>query len=145
MEKIWTTLIKEAKNKINTHEIEPFIEYGNNSCAILTKDNNIYTGVNITSNSSINTSAEKSAVLNMINNGETKIVKMVILNELEEIISPSIQCLDYLLELSETYGEVEVLLNESGETATVLELLPDWWGTYRNSNWCKTQKSTVYT
>ena len=69
----------------------------------------------------------------MINNGETKIAKMVILNELEEIISPSIQCLDYLLELSETYGEVEVLLNESGETATILELLPDWWGTYRNS------------
>jgi hypothetical protein len=26
-----------------------------------------------------------------------------------------------------------------------LELLPDWWGTYRNSKWCKTQKSTVYT
>jgi len=133
MERIWTTLIKEAKSKINAHEIEPFIEYGNNSCAILTEDNNIYTGVNIISNSNINTSAEKSAVINMINNGEKNITKMVILNELEEIIPPSIQCLDYLLELSDSYGEVEVLLSENGESKKVIELLPDWWGTYRNS------------
>ena len=133
MERIWTTLIKEAKSKIDAHEIEPFIEYGNNSCAILTDNNNIYTGVNIISNSNINTSAEKSAVINMINNGEKNITRMVILNELEEIIPPSIQCLDYLLELSSSYGEVEILLSESGESKKIIELLPDWWGTYRNS------------
>lgn len=133
MERIWSTLIKEAKKKINSREIAPFIEYGNNSCAILTENNNIYTGVNITSNSSIDSSAEKSAVIDMINNGEKAISKMVILNELEEIIPPSIECLDYLLELSSNYGNIDVLINESGDTKKVIELLPDWWGTYRNT------------
>ena len=132
MERIWSTLIKEAKSKINSHEIAPFIEYGNNSCAILTDNNNIYTGVNITSNSTISTSAEKSAVISMINNGENSITKLVILNELEEIIPPSIECLDYLLELSSSYGNIDVLINETGESKKVIELLPDWWGTYRN-------------
>ena len=133
MERIWSTLIKTAKEKINSREINPFIEYGNNSCAILTDSNNIYSGVSIASNSTINTSAEKSAIVSMINNGENKIIKMVILNELEEIIPPSIECLDYLLELSPSYGTAEVLINENGESKKIIDLLPDWWGTYRNS------------
>ena len=133
MERVWYSLIKEAKKKVNTKRRPPFIEYGNNSCALLTDSNNIYTGVSITSNSNLSSSAEKSAVINMINNGEKNITRMVILNELEEIIPPSIQCLDYLLELSSSYGDVEILLSESGESKKIIELLPDWWGTYRNS------------
>ena len=69
----------------------------------------------------------------MLNNSESKITKMVILNELEELISPSIDCLEYLLDLGIKYGDIEVLLNyDTQETKRVVELLPDWWGTYRN-------------
>ena len=133
MERIWYTLIKEAKKKVNVHDIPPFIEYGNNSCAILTDSNNIYTGISISSNSNIESSAEKSAVINMINSGETIISKMVILNELEELMPPSIDCIEYLLELGATYGDTEVLLDyDSQETKKIKDLLPDWWGTYRN-------------
>jgi cytidine deaminase len=133
MERVWYSLIKEAKKKINVHEISPFIEYGNNSCALLTDSNNIYTGVSIKSNSTLNNSAEKSAIVNMINNSETKITKMVILNELEELIVPSIDCLEYLLGLGINYGDIEVLLDyDTQETKRIIDLLPDWWGTYRN-------------
>ena len=72
MERVWYSLIKEAKKKVNTKRIPPFIEYGNNSCALLTDSNNIYTGVSIKSNSGISSSAEKSAITNMFNNSETK-------------------------------------------------------------------------
>lgn len=133
MERVWYSLIKEAKKKINTHEISPFIEYGNNSCALLTDSNNIYTGVSIKSNSGISSSAEKSAITNMFNNSETKISKMVILNELEELMPPSIDCLEYLLELGVNFGDTEILLDyDTQETKRAIELLPDWWGTYRN-------------
>jgi cytidine deaminase len=133
MERIWYSLVKEAKKKINGHEIPPFIEYGNSSCAVLTDSNNIYTGVSVKSNSAINNSAEKSAVLNMLNNNETKITKMVILNELEELMAPSIDCLEYLLELGEDFGDIEILLDyDTQETKKIIDLLPDWWGTYRN-------------
>ncbi|MBQ4030731.1 MAG: cytidine deaminase [Bacilli bacterium] len=133
MERVWYSLIKEAKKKINVHEIPPFIEYGNNSCALLTDSGSIYTGVSVKSNSSINNSAEKSAVINMLNNSETTITKMVILNELEELITPSIDCLEYLLDLSASYGDIEILVNyDTQETKKLIDLLPDWWGTYRN-------------
>ena len=133
MERIWYSLIKEAKKKINVHEIPPFIEYGNNSCALLTDSNNIYTGISIKSNSGISNSAEKSAIINMLSNSETKITKMVILNELEELIKPSVDCIEYILDLGVNYGDTEILLDyETQETKKINEILPDWWGTYRN-------------
>jgi len=133
MERVWYSLVKEAKKKINAHEIPPFIEYGNSSCAILTDSNNIYTGISVKSKSAINSNAEKSAVLNMLNNNETKIKKMVVLNELEELMAPSIDCLEYLLELGEDFGDIEILLDyDTQETKKIIDLLPDWWGTYRN-------------
>lgn len=128
----WSSLYKEARNKLNTEEISPFIEYGNNACAILGSNNKIYTGLSITSNTGINCSAEKSAVTSMINDNEKRITKIVILNELEEIITPSIKSLEYLLELCENPDAVEVLTNLEKESIVKLsDLLPDWWGTFR--------------
>ena len=133
MDKIWTALYKEAQNKIQTKEIPPFIEYGNHACAILSSENNIYSGVSITSTTSINSSAEKSAVTCMFNNGEKTIEKMVIMNELEELIAPSDSCLEFLLELNTNPENVEILLDlEKMKVVKLSELIPDWWGTYRN-------------
>ncbi len=133
MEKSWQSLYKEAKNNINAQSIPPFIEYGNNSCAILTSNNNIYTGVSIASNTSISSSAEKTAITMMLNSGEKIIKKMVILNELEEVILPSQECLEYLDELSDSSDELEILIDyDTKETITLSELIPNWWGTYRN-------------
>lgn len=130
--KVWMTLYNEAKNKLNAQEISPFIEFGNNSCAILGSNNKIYSGISITSNTGINCSAEKSAVTTMLNDGEKKITKIVLLNELEEIIVPSSKSLEYLLELCENPDGVEVLTNLEKESVVKLSsLLPDWWGTFR--------------
>lgn len=133
MDKLWLSLYKEAKNKLNVKEVSPFIETGNNSCAILASNNNIYCGLSITSNTKINSSAEKSAITAMFNDNEHTIKRMVILNELEETIPPSLDCLDYLLELCENFGDIEVLINlDQEEIKKISDLLPDWWGTYRN-------------
>lgn len=133
MDKIWTTLYKEAKKRINAKQIPPFIEYGNNSCAILSGNNEIYYGTSITSNTSINSSAEKSAITMMFNNGETTIKRMIILNELEEVITPSEDCLEYLIELNNNLDDFEILVDyEKEQVVTLSDLIPDWWGTYRN-------------
>ena len=61
------------------------------------------------------------------------IKKIVILNELEELIKPSEDCLEYLYELCEDIDETEVLIDyEQKESLTIRELIPNWWGTYRN-------------
>ncbi len=133
MDSIWTTLYKEAKDKLNASSISPFIEYGNNSCAILGENNKIYCGINITSNTSISNSAEESAIMSMLNDKENKIKKMVILNELEEVITPSDICFDYLLEFCQNPDEVEILVDFNKKKVCKLsELIPEWWGTFRN-------------
>jgi cytidine deaminase len=132
MEKVWNELVLSARKRIDTQKIDPFIEYGHIACSILTNQNHIYTAINIKSNTEINSSAEKNAISMMLNNGEKIIKKMVIVNELEEIIKPSEECFDYLLELGEEFGDIEVLMDEKKGTIKQLkDILPDWWGTYR--------------
>lgn len=133
MDKIWTTLYKEAKKRIKVKNVPPFIEYGNHVCTILSGEDNIYHGVSVTSSTAINSNAEKNAILMMFNEGETVIKKMVILNELEEVIPPTEDCLNYMIELNTDLDSIEVLLDYDKEEVTTLKnLLPDWWGTYRN-------------
>jgi len=134
MERIWYTLIKEAKKKINAREIPPFLEYGNSSCALVTDANNVYTGISIHTGSTLTTTAEKSAIISMLNNGEKTIKKMVILNELEELIRPSTDCFDYLQEIGADIKDIEVILDYDNPVPTkIIDILPDWWGTYRNT------------
>ncbi len=133
MDRLWSSLYKEAKKRINSRELSPFIEYGNNVCTILSENEKIYFGVSVTSNTAIKCSAEKNAILMMLNSGESKIKRMVILNELEEVIPPSEECLSYLTELNYDLDKIEILINyEKEKVVTLKELLPAWWGTYRN-------------
>ncbi len=133
MEKVWLDLYKEAKNKLNAKEVSIFFTSGNTSCAILGSNNKIYAGSNIASNSIISCSAEKSAVITMFNDQEYIIKKMVMLNELEEIILPSDSSLEYLLELNPEFGDIDILVDINKEKIIKLrQLVPKWWGTYRN-------------
>ena len=133
MDKIWTTLYKEAKKRIQVKNVPPFIEYGNHVCAILSGNDNVYHGVSVSSSTAINSNAEKNAILMMFNEGETVLKKMVILNELEEVIPPTEDCLNYLMELNSDLNSIEILLDYDKEEITTLKnLLPAWWGTYRN-------------
>ena len=122
-----------AKKRIKVKNVPPFIEYGYHVCTILSGEDNIYHGVSVTSSTAINSNAEKNAILMMFNEGETVIKKMVILNELEEVIPPTEDCLNYMIELNTDLDSIEVLLDYDKEEVTTLKnLLPDWWGTYRN-------------
>ncbi len=128
----WINLYNEAKSKLHVEEVSPFIEYGNNACALLASNNKIYSGHSITSNTSINCSAEKSAITTMLNDNESKITKLVIINELEEIITPEYSSLEYLLELCDDPSNVLILVDLDKEKVLKLsDLIPDWWGTFR--------------
>ena len=133
MEKVWSLLYKEAKSKLSAKEVSVFFTLGNTACAILGSNNKIYAGSNISSNSIISCSAEKSAVIEMFNDGEYVIDKMVLLNELEEVILPSDGSLEYLLELNPEFGNIDILVDYEKEKVIKLrQLIPKWWGTYRN-------------
>ena len=132
MEEIWLDLYYKAKETLNAKELSQFITMGTNACAIRTVAGNIYTGINIDTFSNLNSCAERSAVTNMINHGEKEIDKMVIINELEEVIKPCKKCLPYLLELCSDANDIEILTDVAPIKITKLyKMLPGWWGTLR--------------
>lgn len=69
---IWDKLYSEAKKMQNGRSISPFIEAGGVAAAILTKSGNIYLGVCIDTASTLGMCAERSAIANMITNGDTR-------------------------------------------------------------------------
>lgn len=132
MEKTWSNLTKKAKVLLNTKEISEFIKTGSYACAIETDKNNIYTGINIYSNDNMCISAEEQAITSMISNNEKNIIRIIVLNELEEYIIPSEKAINYIMKLNIDPEKIEVLIDEN-KIIKLKELLPDWYGTYKKS------------
>ena len=86
MQKEWLEMFEKARRIISPKEVSPFITYGNHSCAILTSSKNIYTSVNILSSLDISSTAEKNVITQMLNNGEHKIEKMLLLNYIDMLV-----------------------------------------------------------
>ena len=132
MEEIWLDMYYKAKDILKSRVISPFVDVGTNSCVIRTTKGNLYTGVNVDTNTSLNSCAERNAVIEMVKNGESEIDKIVILNELEEVIKPCKKCLTYLLEFSSYDNDIEILTDVAPIKITKLyKYLPNWWGTLR--------------
>ena len=129
MEAIWEKLYAEAKAKLNPREVSPFIDAGGVAAAILTDQGNIYTGVCIDMACSLGMCAERNAIANMITNGESKIVKLVCVMGDGSVGSPCGACREYMMQLDENSGDIEILLDlETEKTVRLKELIPNWWG-----------------
>lgn len=124
MNREWNKLYKEAKSKLNTKELSPFIKIATSSC-VIESNNKYYTGVNINEKS-----AEESALILMVNDGNNVVKKMLVINELEEIIPPRLDDLLNLLSLSKENMDTNIMV-EDNKIITLKELLPDYYGTYR--------------
>lgn len=131
-EDIWSKLYEEARKVQNSRVISPFIEAGGVASAILTKAGNIYVGVCIDTASTLGMCAERNAIANMITNGEHQIDKVVAVMEDGSVGSPCGACREYMMQLDENSGEIEILVNlEARKTVRLKELIPDWWGAKR--------------
>jgi cytidine deaminase len=128
-EDIWSKLYKEARKVQNNRVISPFIEAGGVTAAILTKAGNIYVGVCIDTACTLGMCAERNAIANMITNGEHQIDKVVAVMEDGSVGSPCGACREYMMQLDENSGEIEILVDfDSKKTVRLKELIPDWWG-----------------
>ena len=120
-------LYEIARSKINPRKISPLIEAGAVSAAILTENNNVYTGVCIDTACSLGMCAERNAIANMITNGENKIIKLVCCKE-DKVGMPCGACREYLMQLDKNSGDIEILINlETMKTKRLNEFLPMWW------------------
>jgi cytidine deaminase len=73
--------------------------------------------------------AERNAIANMITHGESRIVKLVCYCGDGHVGSPCGACREYLMQLDEKSGDIEILVELEGlKTVSLKELIPDWWG-----------------
>ena len=130
MEKeVWDLLISKAKEVRNPRVISPFIEGGQVGAAILTKAGNIYTGVCLDTASTLGICAERNAIHTMITNGESKIDKIVCIDDEGHAGSPCGACRELIMQLDADSMSIEILQNEETyEIVTMEELMPNWWG-----------------
>lgn len=126
---MWKKLYDAAVKVQNPRVVSPFIEAGGVAAAILTKKGNIYVGVCIDTASTLGMCAERNAIANMLTHGESQIDRVVAVMPDGKVGSPCGACREYMMQLDENSGEIEILLDlETEKTAKLKELIPDWWG-----------------
>lgn len=114
---------------LHPRRISPLIEAGGVAAALLTSQGRIYTGVCIDSACGLGMCAERNAAASMITHGEQRITRLVCVREDGRTGSPCGACREFLMQLDEDNGSMEILKDkDSGETIRLADLLPDWWG-----------------
>ena len=113
----------------NDRRVSPFIDAGGVAAALVTKAGNIYVGVCIDTACSFGMCAERSAIANMITNGESEIDKIVAVMDDGKAGLPCGACRELMMQLDKDSGEIEILTDcEKKTTVRLKELVPDRWG-----------------
>ena len=129
LDPVWQKLYDEARKVQKARAISPYIEAGQVAAALLTKSGNIYVGVCIDTACTLGMCAERNAIANMITNGESRIDKILAVMADGKAGPPCGACREFMMQLDCDSGEIEIMLDlETGRTARLKELLPDWWG-----------------
>ena len=95
--------------------------------ALLTKDNNVFTGVNLELLCGIGFCAEHSAISEMIKNGETRIQSIVAVTNDNQVIPPCGRCRELMYQIDKENLETDVIIDNNGTTKKLKSLLPNNW------------------
>ncbi len=126
---IWKDMVAAAKAVRGGRKISEYVEAGAVSAAILSGGGKIYTGVCVDTACTLGVCAERNAIFNMITSGECEIKRVVcIMGDGRVGGAPCGACRELMVQLMpNTYGDIEILTDEDGNTVTLGELTPMWW------------------
>ena len=131
MDDIFKKMYKEAIKNIDIVNISPFFSTGEIACVILSDDNKLYRGINIIEDNKVRIPAEEAAIASLLSNGGKYIKRIVIVNELGEVIKPSVQAYARLLDFSPK-KDIDVLTSTDPFVVNKLkDIAPDFYGTFR--------------
>ncbi len=124
----WDQLYLAARTVQYERSISSLVEAGSVAAAILTARGTIYAGVCIDTACSLGMCAERSAIANMITNGEWQISKIVAVMPDGNAGVPCGTCRELMMQLDHTAKEIEILCDyETKKAVKLKELLPNWW------------------
>ena len=129
MDKTWQKMYEAAKKVQGFTAIGPHMEAGGVAAAVLAESGKIYTGVCVDTACGLGVCAERSALFNMITDGETKISRVLALMADGKNGAPCGACREFIVQLMEKdYLQVEIMLDyEKDKVTTMGELTPQWW------------------
>ena len=119
-------LIQVAKSLVGKISLSGGVnQAGTVGAALLTADNNIYSGICLDYVCSLGFCAEHAAVAEMLKHRETKILKIVAVNK-EKILPPCGRCRELILLTNISNRNTEIIITEL-QTIRLSNLLPFHW------------------
>lgn len=124
MDKDFEKLITEAKKIAYKKILSEYASCGHVGCALLTKKQNIYTGISIDSNCALGNCAEYAAIAEMLKNNESEIDKIVAYSAKGKIYAPCGRCRELIRMINTSNLETKVMVDEN-KVCRLKELLPE--------------------
>ncbi len=116
-------LYKIAKKNATSYKPNKVTRIGHVSVALIAQNKKIYTGVSIETGCSLGTCAEYNAIASMVQDGETRIIKLIAVNEEGKIYSPCGKCREYIYQINNDNINTEIILKD--KTVRMEYLLPE--------------------
>jgi Cytidine deaminase len=124
MNEKFKNLYETAKNFSEKKILTEYAHYGKVACALETEKGSIYTGISLVADCG-GFCAENAAILEMLKNNESKIVRIIAVAD-SEVRPPCGKCRDLIRMINVNNLNTLVMINES-EVLTIKELLPYYW------------------
>lgn len=127
MRQEWEALYQAALAVAKPKKLSEQMEAGWVGAAVLGAGGGVYTGVCVDTACSLGFCAERAALAAMFTAGEYRAQRVCAVAADGRVLSPCGACREFMMQLGEGAGEIEVLLDREGRTATLRELMPEAW------------------
>ncbi|MCK5129324.1 MAG: cytidine deaminase [Clostridiales bacterium] len=121
-------LIKKAEEVQGEITLPNGLVSGIVGVALVTKDGNVYTGINVEFYCSLGHCAECSAISDMLKDHKTEI-DMIVAVDVEKVLPPCGRCRELMMQVSKEGKDIKVILDKEGNYKRLEELLPEYWNT----------------
>lgn len=119
------TLTQIARQTLNPRQLTEDSSAGSVAAALITDQGNVYTGVCIDTPCSMGFCAEHAAIAAMVTAGESRIEKIVAVNDEAGIVAPCGRCREFMYQINHDNYSTQILLRSG--IVTLEELLPHVW------------------
>lgn len=129
MNPIWNDLYDAAMAVLHPRKLSEWMEAGGVAAAVEAGSGKIYTGVCVDSACTLGICAERSAIFNMITQGESEIRRVIAVSRDGKAMPPCGACRELMTQLMpDRYRSVEIMLDyNTGRIVTLGDLTPEWW------------------
>ncbi len=118
-------LTQIARQTLNPRQLTEDSSAGSVAAALITDQGNVYTGVCIDTPCSMGFCAEHAAIAAMVTAGESRIEKIVAVNDEAGIVAPCGRCREFMYQINHDNYSTQILLRSG--IVTLEELLPHVW------------------